>query len=124
MDKSFKVIGIFDSGIHEYNQRFVVGSDYALKDVSNFSYIKVNLLNPLDAIKVSRDLFNDYSIVSSNWTETHNALFQAIGNEKRVMFIILMLIIAIAAFNIISSLSLLVLNKQKDIAILISLGLF
>ena len=122
VDKSFKVIGIFDSGIHEYNQRFVVGSDYALKDVSNFSYVKVNLLNPLDAIKVSRDLFNDYSIVSSNWTETHNALFQAIGNEKRVMFIILMLIIAIAAFNIISSLSLLVLNKQKDIAILISLG--
>ena len=122
VDKSFKVIGIFDSGIHEYNQRFVVGSDYALKDVSNFSYIKVNLLNPLDAIKMSRDLFNDYSIVSSNWTETHNALFQAIGNEKRVMFIILMLIIAIAAFNIISSLSLLVLNKQKDIAILISLG--
>ena len=96
MDKSFKVIGIFDSGIHEYNQRFVIGSDYALKDVSNFSYIKVNLLNPLDAIRVSRDLFNDYSIVSSNWTETHNALFQAIGNEKRVMFIILMLIIAIA----------------------------
>ena len=122
VDKSFKVIGIFDSGIHEYNQRFVLGSDYALKDVSNFSYIKVNLLNPLDAIKVSRDLFNDYSIISSNWTETHNALFQAIGNEKRVMFIILMLIIAIAAFNIISSLSLLVLNKQKDIAILISLG--
>ena len=122
VDKSFKVIGIFDSGIHEYNQRFVLGSDYALKDVSNFSYIKVNLLNPLDALKVSRDLFNDYSIVSSNWTETHNALFQAIGNEKRVMFIILMLIIAIAAFNIISSLSLLVLNKQKDIAILISLG--
>ncbi len=122
VDKSFKVIGIFDSGIHEYNQRFILGSDYALKDASNFSYIKVNLLNPLDAIKVSRDLFNDYSIVSSNWTETHNALFQAIGNEKRVMFIILMLIIAIAAFNIISSLSLLVLNKQKDIAILISLG--
>ena len=122
VDKSFKVIGIFDSGIHEYNQRFVVGSDYALKDVSNFSYIKVNLLNPLDAIKVSRDLFNDYSIVSSNWTETHNALFQAIGNEKRVMFIILMLIIAITSFNIISSLSLLVLNKQKDIAVLISLG--
>ena len=82
VDKSFKVIGIFDSGIHEYNQRFVVGSDYALRDVSNFSYIKVNLLNPLDAIKVSRGLFNDYSIVSSNWTETHNALFQAIGNEK------------------------------------------
>ena len=121
-EKSFKVVGIFDSGIHEYNQRFVIGSDYALKDVSNFSYIKVNLQNPLDAIRVSRNLFNDYSIVTSNWTETHNALFQAIGNEKRVMFIILMLIIAIASFNIISSLSLLVLNKQKDIAILISLG--
>ena len=94
----------------------------ALTDKTNYEYIKLKLSEPLDALKISRELFDEYSIVSSNWTETHNALFQAIGNEKRVMFIILALIIAIASFNIISSLSLLVLNKQKDIAILISLG--
>ena len=126
-DKTFTkvnllVTGIFDSGIHEYNQRYVVGSDMALTDKTNYEYIKLKLSEPLDALKISRELFDEYSIASSNWTETHNALFQAIGNEKRVMFIILALIIAIASFNIISSLSLLVLNKQKDIAILISLG--
>ena len=126
-DKTFTkanllVTGIFDSGIHEYNQRYVFGSDMALADKTKYKYIKLKLSEPLDALKISRELFDEYSIVSSNWTETHNALFQAIGNEKRVMFIILALIIAIASFNIISSLSLLVLNKQKDIAILISLG--
>ena len=119
---SFMVTGIFDSGIYEYNQRFIYGSDLALTNRDSYTYIKLKLSDPLNAVKMSRDLFNQYSIISSNWTETHNALFQAIGNEKRVMFIILMLIIAITSFNIISSLSLLVLNKQKDIAVLISLG--
>ena len=119
---SFMVTGIFDSGIYEYNQRFIYGSDLALTNRDSYTYIKLKLSDPLNAVKISRDLFNQYSIISSNWTETHNALFQAIGNEKRVMFIILTLIIAITTFNIISSLSLLVLNKQKDIAVLISLG--
>ena len=119
---SFMVTGIFDSGIYEYNQRFIYGSDLALTNRDSYTYIKLKLSDPLNATKISRDLFTQYSIISSNWTETHNALFQAIGNEKRVMFIILMLIIAITSFNIISSLSLLVLNKQKDIAVLISLG--
>ena len=118
----FIVTGIFDAGIHEYNQRFIYGSDLALNDLTQFTYVKIKLSNPLDAIDTSRELFNEYSLISSNWTETHNALFQAIANEKRVMFIILALIVAIASFNIVSSLSLLVLNKQKDISVLISLG--
>ena len=118
----FKISGIFDSGIYEYNQRFVYGSDLALTSTDSYTYIKLKLSDPLDAVNTSKDLFTEHGIISSNWTETHNALFQAIGNEKRVMFIILMLIIAITSFNIISSLSLLVLNKQKDIAILMSLG--
>ena len=118
----FKISGIFDSGIYEYNQRFVYGSDLALTSTESYTYIKLKLSDPLDAVNTSKGLFTEHGIISSNWTETHNALFQAIGNEKRVMFIILMLIIAITSFNIISSLSLLVLNKQKDIAILMSLG--
>ena len=121
-ETKFILKGIFDSGIHEYNQRFIYGSDLSIVDKKPYSYIKLKLYDPLNAKNVSQNLFNQFSIMSSNWTETHNALFQAIGNEKRVMFIILTLIIAIASFNIISSLSLLVLNKQKDIAILISLG--
>ena len=116
------VSGIFDSGINEYNQRFIYGSNLNLNNANEFSYIKLKLADPLKASSVSRQLFNSYSLITSNWTETHNALFQAINNEKRVMFIILTLIIAIASFNIVSSLTLLVMNKQKDISILISLG--
>ena len=118
----FIISGIFDSGLYEYNQRFVYGSNKGLVNDSDYSYIKIKLSDPLSASLVSRSLFKKFAIISSNWTETHNALFQAINNEKRVMFIILALIIAIASFNIISSLTLIVLNKQKDIAILISLG--
>tara|TARA_B100000497_G_scaffold23609_1_gene27714 strand:+ start:459 stop:1643 length:1185 start_codon:yes stop_codon:yes gene_type:complete len=123
--KSNKYIisGIFDSGINEYNQRFVYGSNINLYNTNEFSYVKLKLIDPLQASYVSSQLFNSNSLITSNWTETHNALFQAINNEKRVMFIILALIIAIASFNIISSLTLLVMNKQKDIAILISLGI-
>ena len=123
--KSNKYIisGIFDSGINEYNQRFVYGSNINLCNTNEFSYVKLKLIDPLQASYVSSQLFNSYSLITSNWTETHNALFQAINNEKRVMFIILALIIAIASFNIISSLTLLVMNKQRDIAILISLGI-
>ena len=119
----FIVSGIFDSGINEYNQRFIYGSNLNLHSTDQFSYIKLKLIDPLKASLISRELFNSYSLITSNWTETHNALFQAINNEKRVMFIILSLIIAIASFNIVSSLTLLVMNKQKDIAILTSLGI-
>ncbi len=119
----FIISGIFDSGLHEYNQRFVYASDKSLINILDYTYIKMKLFNPLEASLVSRDLFNKFGIFTSNWTETHNALFQAISNEKRVMFVILTLIIAIASFNIISSLTLLVMNKQKDIAILMSLGI-
>lgn len=123
ISNKFIVSGIFDSGINEYNQRFIYGSNLNLHSTDQFSYIKLKLIDPLKASLISRELFNSYSLITSNWTETHNALFQAINNEKRVMFIILSLIIAIASFNIVSSLTLLVMNKQKDIAILISLGI-
>jgi lipoprotein-releasing system permease protein len=115
--------GIFDSGINEYNARFMYGNKSNNVTAENFSYVKLRLKDALQASNLSRKLFDSHSLITSNWTETHNALFQAINNEKRVMFIILTLIIAIAAFNIISSLSLLVMNKQKDIAILMSIGL-
>jgi lipoprotein-releasing system permease protein len=119
----YVVSGIFDSGINEYNQRFIYGSNLNLHNTNEFSYVKLKLNDPLQASFVSSQLFKSNSLITSNWTETHNALFQAINNEKRVMFIILALIIAIASFNIVSSLTLLVMNKQKDIAILISLGI-
>ena len=81
-ETKFILKGIFDSGIHEYNQRFIYGSDLSIVDKKPYSYIKLKLYDPLNAKNVSQNLFNQFSIMSSNWTETHNALFQAIGNEK------------------------------------------
>ncbi len=118
----FTISGIFDSGLYEYNQRLVFANSSNIKNIKDLSFIKLRLTDPMLAKKVSLDLFNIHNIITSNWIENNNALFQAISNEKRVMFVILVLIIGIASFNIISSLTLLVLNKQKEIATLMSLG--
>ena len=59
---------------------------------------------------------------AKDWTQSYQSLFLAINNEKRVMFIILILVIVIAAFNIVSSLLISIKNKEKEIAILMSLG--
>lgn len=58
----------------------------------------------------------------SDWTQTHGSLFQAVKMEKTVMFVILLLIVAVAAFNIVSTLVMVVTDKQADIAILRTLG--
>ena len=125
------VSGIFDVGLYEYNNAYV------FIDLNNFFKIleqnnKRNIFVDAVSVKLHDALIaNEFSLnfnntnnkfFSQDWTKTHTSLFSAINNEKRVMFIILMLIVAVAAFNIISSLLMLVINKQKDIAILMTLG--
>ena len=125
------VSGIFDVGLYEYNNAYV------FIDLDNFfntlkqnnknnifiDAVSIKLYDALVANKFSLDFNNtNNKFFSQDWTKTHTSLFSAINNEKRVMFIILMLIVAVAAFNIISSLLMLVINKQKDIAILMTLG--
>jgi lipoprotein-releasing system permease protein len=69
----------------------------------------------------ARKLYGDYYV--SDWTQAHSNFFQAIRTEKRVMFIILLLIVAVAAFNIVSTLVMVVTDKRGDIAILKTQGL-
>ena len=67
---SFMVTGIFDSGIYEYNQRFIYGSDLALTNRDSYTYIKLKLSDPLNAVKISRDLFNPVSYTHLRAHET------------------------------------------------------
>ncbi len=123
----FEVISVFDSGIGEYNEnvayinlntledffdknknkRFI---EYYFKDPKNIEYYKKNLL----------ELFPGAYVYT--WADLNESLFSALKVERNVMFIILSLIIIVAAFNIISGLTILVKNKTRDIGILKSIG--
>ncbi|MEC9206263.1 MAG: lipoprotein-releasing ABC transporter permease subunit [Pseudomonadota bacterium] len=127
----FIVSGIYDVGLYEYNNAFVfIKLESFISRIKNlyneekdFDAIRLKLKNPLDAYQFSinfQKINNNFII--QDWTQTHVSFFNAINNEKRIMFIILILIIVVAAFNITSSLLMLVISKQKDIAILMTLG--
>ena len=123
----FEVISIFDSGIGEFNEnvayinlntledffdkskdiRFI---EYYFKDPKNIEYHK----------KILSELFPDEYVYT--WADLNKSLFSALKVERNVMFIILSLIIIVAAFNIISGLTILVKNKTRDIGILKSIG--
>ncbi len=128
--KQFKVSGVFDVGMYEYDAGLVL---IHLNDAQKFfqlgkdvSGIRVKLKD-LDETKLTTEnigeLINqDDSYFISDWTKQHSNLFAAIQMEKRIMFIILTLIIAVAAFNIVSTLVMGVTEKKSDIAILRTLG--
>ena len=129
--ENYHVAGIFDVGIYEYNNvyAFINIDDFLLSLEANnkrdifINTIRIKLPDPLKS-KLFTNKFNTEidGYYTQDWSYTHKSLFSAINNEKRVMFIILMLIVAIAAFNIVSSLLMLVTNKQKEIATLVTLG--
>ena len=129
--ENYYIAGIFDVGIYEYNNvyAFINIDDFLLSLEANnkrdiyINTIRIKLPDPLKS-KLFTDKFNTEidGYYTQDWSYTHKSLFSAINNEKRVMFIILMLIVAIAAFNIISSLLMLITNKQKEIATLVTLG--
>ena len=75
---------------------------------------------PLIGSKIGQILGGQYLV--SNWTREHENFFRALQIERRVMFLILLLIVAVAAFNIVSTLVMVVTDKQGDVAILRTLG--
>ena len=125
--KLFLIISIYESGLSQYdeniayinletledffdknkNDRF---TEYYFKDPKNIEYHKENLMS----------LYPDAFVYT--WADMNSSLFSALKVERNVMFIILSLIIIVAAFNIISGLTILVKNKTRDIAILKSIG--
>ncbi|HET6461383.1 MAG TPA: lipoprotein-releasing ABC transporter permease subunit [Syntrophales bacterium] len=126
--KRFIVVGIFDSGFYEYDSTLAYVS---LKDCQDFLNlgegvtgleIKVNDIYKANIIAKSIEKKLGFPFWARNWMEMNKNLFSALKLEKRVMFIILSLIVLVAAFNIICTLIMIVMEKNKDIAILKSMG--
>ena len=126
--KQFTVVGIFEVGMFEYD------SGLALIDLQDaqrvfqmgdaVSGVRLKLDDLFAARTVAREIMArfDSSVFATDWTRSHANFFRAVEIEKRVMFIILLLIVAVAAFNIVSTLVMAVTDKQADIAILRTLG--
>jgi len=127
--RRFTVVGIFKVGMYEYDRNMAMihlddaAKLFRLDDA--VSGLRIKLDDLFNAPKITRALSNalydDYQV--SDWTLAHNNFFRAIQTEKRVMFIILLLIVAVAAFNIVSTLVMVVTDKRGDIAILKTQGL-
>ena len=136
---------LIPAGVRPRLERFIVSGVFSVGAEldANFAYIHM-----VDAAKMARmkypaqglrlkteDLFQapriawnltfdlDASITSSDWTRTHGNLFQAIQMEKTMIGLLLLIIVAVAAFNIVSTLVMVVTDKQGDIAILRTLGM-
>jgi len=127
--RRFEVLGFFEVGMYEYDRStaFIHVDDARLffQTGDGVTGLRLRLVDLLEAGRVAREvarsLPGQYWV--SDWTQQHANLFRAIQMEKLVMFIILSLIVAVAAFNIVSTLIMLVTDKQSDIAILRTLGL-
>jgi|TARA_B110000444_G_scaffold242485_1_gene259842 lipoprotein-releasing system permease protein len=125
---SYTVSGIFVTGFYEFDQNLVFLNINDSLSFFNKSSKDLNLNmyldDPLKADQYKKEIMNlsnDYYIYS--WTDLNKSFFNALKVERNVMFIILTLIIIVAAFNIISGLTILIKNKTKEIAILRTMGL-
>ena len=125
--ESFTISSIFNSGFAEFDHNVIF---MPVEDVISFFevsdddlFLEIYLIKPEridEAKKKIQNLFSDYFVYS--WADLNQSFFGALKVERNVMFIILSLIIIVAAFNIISGLTILVKNKTKEIAILRTLG--
>lgn len=125
--KQFTVTGIFESGHYEYDSSLAlidIQDAQALFRLSAPTGVRLRLKDMQLAPQVSRELAHTLSgeLYIRDWTQQNKTWFSAVQIEKRMMFIILALIIAVAAFNLVSSLVMTVTDKQADIAILRTLG--
>jgi lipoprotein-releasing system permease protein len=125
--KRFTVAGIFEAGMHEFDSGLaLIHMDDALKLFRKTSPTGLRLKTsdilraPVISRQIASQLPGRYGVV--DWTQRHANFFRALKTEKTVMFVILTLIVAVAAFNIISTLVMMVSDKQADIAVLRTLG--
>ena len=127
VQEKFKISSIFSTGLAEFDQNVVfipfenANSLFELTDLDINLEIFLKKPENVELIKKNvQKIFSNHYIYS--WADLNKSLFGALKVERNVMFIILMLIIIVAAFNIISGLTILVKNKTKEIAILRTLG--
>ena len=126
--ENFNIAGIFNTGFVEFDQNIIfLTTEDALsifdKDTKDQN-LEIYLKDPLEANKYKKQMeeFNQNYFIYT-WSDLNKSFFSALKVERNVMFIILTLIIIVAAFNIISGLTILIKNKTKEIAILKTLGL-
>ncbi len=127
--RRFTVAGVFEAGVHEYDTALAVihlqDAQRLFRLDQNISGIRLKLDDMMRARWIAQELSAElpgfYRV--RDWTQQHANFFRAVQTEKTVMFIILSLIIAVAAFNIISTLVMVVTDKQSDIAILKTMGM-
>jgi lipoprotein-releasing system permease protein len=126
--KQFTVVGLFEIGMFEYDSGLAL---IHLEDAQKLygmgdraSGVRLKLHDLFQSREVTRDLITRLrgDLYVSDWTRSHANYFRAVQIEKTMMFIILLLIVAVAAFNIVSTLVMAVTDKQPDIAILRTLG--
>jgi len=125
---SYKIASVFSSGLYEFDKNVAF---FNLQDSLSFFektsddiILEIFLENPLNADKYKKEIQNKNSnFYVNSWSDLNKSFFSALKVERNVMFLILTLIIIVAAFNIISGLTILIKNKTKEIGILKSLGL-
>ena len=125
--KTFTVVSLFESGLNDFDNNIAFINLNTLEEFLNYKFedrnLEIYLKNPKnieEQKKIVQKVFPSEFIYS--WSDMNSSLFSALKVERNVMFIILSLIIIVAAFNIISGLTILVKNKTKEIAILKSIG--
>lgn len=126
--KSFEVGAIFKMGMFEYDNGLILSnikdSQVLFRMGDQVTGVRIKTVNPLYAKVISKEIAATLpeNVIISDWTMTHSNFFKAIQIEKKMMFIILSLIVAVAAFNIVSTLVMTVNDKKSDIAILRTIG--
>jgi len=125
--KQFTVVGIFEAGHFEFDSSLAfmhIDDAEKMFRLSAPSGLRLRIANMQDAPQVAQDLSRILTgdLLIRDWSAQNRTWFAAVQTEKRMMFIILTLIIAVAAFNLVSTLVMTVTDKQADIAILRTLG--
>jgi lipoprotein-releasing system permease protein len=126
--RRFEVVGIFEVGMYEYDRGYAFvhlkDAQKLFREGQGVTGVRLKLDDMFRAWRVAQDLSAELGGVYSvrDWTQQHSNFFRAVKTEKFVMFVILSLIVAVAAFNLVSTLVMVVTDKQADIAILRTLG--
>ena len=124
----YKIVSVFSSGLYDYDRNiifFTINDSFSFFEKSDEDIIlEIYLKNPLNADTYKDEIQSkNPNLYLSSWSDLNKSFLSALKVERNVMFIILTLIVIVAAFNIISGLTILIKNKTKEIAILKSLGL-
>ena len=125
--KTFKISSFYNSGFNDFDKNIAFVNIEDLESQLNLKidsrFLEVYFKDPTDIIEIKKDLIKLFpNELIYTWSDLNKPLFSALKVERNVMFIILSLIIIVAAFNIISGLTILVKNKTREIAIMKSIG--